>query len=80
MSTEEKTNALALAGTSNEYVPSAFVVVPVVVPLTSTDTLATGLPFSSVTLPVIVRCAMPGRQKTQLPKGVKTIFSCAFSF
>src|SRR5258705_12846819 len=44
ISTEEKINCFAVDGTDNDKVPSVFVVVPVLVPFTSTETLAIGLP------------------------------------
>jgi len=52
--TPETTSCLALAGTFKEKEPSAFVVVPVLLPLTNTDAPEIGAPFSSVTFPVIV--------------------------
>jgi hypothetical protein len=67
ISTAETTNALALDGTVREKEPSAFDVVPVVVPFTITDALATGLPLSSVTFPVMVRCASAKRLHSTKP-------------
>jgi hypothetical protein len=43
MSTDEMTSTLPLAGMGRLKVPSALVVVPVVVPFTITDALATAL-------------------------------------
>src|SRR5436190_19290351 len=56
-STEENTRVLPEAGTESEYVPSTLLTVPDLVPLMRTETLARGLHLSSVTNPVIVRCA-----------------------
>jgi hypothetical protein len=53
--TEENTSTVGVEGTESEKVPSPFEVVPVLVPLITIEVLGTGLPCSSVTVPVTVR-------------------------
>jgi hypothetical protein len=80
ISTEEKMRALALEETERENVPSGFVMVPVVVPFTTTEALATGLPFSSVTFPVTVRCAIACMAKNTMPAKSRYSFLMRVSF
>src|SRR5690606_30207451 len=55
--TEEKSSTASSLGTSNEYLPFMSVMVPVVVPFTTTVTPGKALPFSSVILPeTLIAC------------------------
>ena len=78
----ETTNVLAVLGMDNENLPFASDVVPVVVPFTITEPLATGLPLSSLKVPEIVRFwAEATSTKPNATNKVIIIFLiCSFDF
>jgi hypothetical protein len=79
--TDEITSSFELAGTVSEKEPSSFVVVPKVVPLTSTEALVMGAPFSSSTLPVMTLvCATRKVAATSNPMKVIRSFLIFSSF
>jgi hypothetical protein len=77
--TAEITKAFDPVGTLKLKLPLALVVVPVLVPLTITEALATGVPVASETFPETVRvCAVSCPAMNSMPHNKSKIFLMSF--